>query len=80
MGCCEAKVRHKKDNFTDLERSFGLFDIHITDFHAKLHLKAGDRTITIAELGEAFGDDTFGKKIKSAGENDLKRLLSHELF
>ena len=41
---------------------------------------AGDREITVRELGEAFKDYEFGKQLLEESETTAKRLVSHDCF
>ena len=41
---------------------------------------AGDREITVGELGEAFKAYSFGQALLAEGNNSAKKLVSHSIF
>ena len=83
MGCGESKQEKKGaggDRVVALERGLALHTMHVNDFQKVLKEAAGDREITVRELGEAFKDYEFGKQLLSETETTAKRMVSHECF
>lgn len=85
MGCCashEGAGGKAKggDKVVEEERKLGLHEIAIADYQRILKDAAGDREITLAELGEAFKAYSWGQALLAEGDNAAKKMLSHSIF
>ncbi len=85
MGCGESKPGSRSggdagDKVVALERGLALHTLGIADWQKILKEAAGDREITVRELGEAFKDYEFGKQLLAETETTAKRLVSHDCF
>lgn len=72
MGCCNIKRPFGDDNVSELERSLALNQISVKQFQVTLKKKAGDKNISLAEVGEAFKSYSFGKQILSDEDTAIK--------
>lgn len=87
MGCCASheagaggKSKKGGDKVVEEERKLGLHECAIADFQRILKEGAGDREITVTELGEAFKAYSFGQALLAEGDNAAKKLISHSIF
>ncbi len=57
------------DHYTPLEMKVGLHHIKIKDYAMLLKEAAGDREVTMSELGHGFADQLFGKGLLKEEKN-----------